>query len=391
MEKLKYILTNSGKFHHFEVAKILFKRNQLKKIICGYPWFKIKNEKIPKELVESLGIYNIVKYPFRNILYFKSFLEYMTKLNKKNIDRATCKLIDENNDVDVLLALAGVSYNSGLKINKQNKIYICERSSAHISYQNELMMDEYNDQNAKKKYVVNKWFIEKEMQEYENADIILAPSNFVKNTFDDINKKKIKVLGFGADTDQFYPIDKIQKSKKYFDILFIGQKSLRKGLHYLIDAFQKFTHPNKRLHIVGSDTEDINFFKNKIKNEKIIIYGHVPQFKLNSIINKCHVFVLPSIEDGFGIVVLQAAAAGCPSIVSQNTGAADFVSKNSCGFVVPIRDPNAIADNLQTFSDDRNLLNEFSSNALKASNNYTWSDYVDKLNDLIFEFKKNKI
>ncbi len=391
MKKLKYILTNSGKFHHFEVAKILFKRNQLKKIICGYPWFKLKNEKIPKELVESLGIYNIVKYPFRNILYFKRFLEFLTKLNKKNIDRATCKLIDKNNDADVLLALAGVSLNAGLKIVKQNKIYICERSSAHISYQNDLMMDEYNDQNTKKKYVVNKWFVDKEMEEYENADIILAPSNFVKNTFDDSTKKKIKVLGFGADTDNFYPIDKIQKSKKYFDILFIGQKSLRKGLHYLLDAFQKFTHPNKRLHIVGSDTEDINFFKNKIKNEKIIIYGHVPQFKLNSIINKCHVFVLPSIEDGFGIVVLQAAAAGCPSIVSQNTGAADFVSKNCCGIVVPIRDPNAIADNLQTFSDDRNLLNEFSSKALKASNNYTWSDYVDKLNDLIFEFKKNKI
>lgn len=391
MKKYKYILSNSGKFHHFEVAKELYKRNQLEKIICGYPWFKLRYENIPKDLVLAKGGYNIIKYPFRNNSYFEKISEYLGILNKKNIDRITSEVIDNHQDADVLLSLAGVSLNSGAKMTQKHKIYICERSSAHISYQNELMMDEYNDQNAKKKYVVNKWFIEKEMQEYENADIILAPSNFVKNTFDDINKKKIKVLGFGADTDQFYPIDKIQKSKKYFDILFIGQKSLRKGLHYLIDAFQKFTHPNKRLHIVGSDTEDINFFKNKIKNEKIIIYGHVPQFKLNSIINKCHVFVLPSIEDGFGIVVLQAAAAGCPSIVSQNTGAADFVSKNSCGFVVPIRDPNAIADNLQTFSDDRNLLNEFSSNALKASNNYTWSDYVDKLNDLIFEFKKNKI
>ena len=79
MEKLKYILTNSGKFHHFEVAKILHKRNQLKKIICGYPWFKIKNEKIPKEFVHSLGVYNILKYPIRNFSSLQKLL-FLVKL-----------------------------------------------------------------------------------------------------------------------------------------------------------------------------------------------------------------------------------------------------------------------------------------------------------------------
>ena len=44
MKKYKYILSNSGKFHHFEVAKELYKRNQLEKIICGYPWFKLRYE-----------------------------------------------------------------------------------------------------------------------------------------------------------------------------------------------------------------------------------------------------------------------------------------------------------------------------------------------------------
>ena len=345
MEKLKYIITNSGKFHHFEVAKILYKRNQLKKIICGYPWFKIKNEKIPKKLVHSLGLYNILKYPIANFSPLQKFSEYLTKLNKINIDKNTCDLINKDIDADVLIALAGVSLNSGLKMIQKNKLYICERSSAHISYQNDLMMSEYKDQNKKKKYITNKWFIENEMKEYENADMILVPSTFVKNTFDKSTIKKTMVLGFGADIDNFYPVKSIEKSKKYFDILFIGQKSLRKGLHYLIDAFHKFKHPNKRLHIIGSDTNDLDFFKKKLSNENIIIYGHIPQYKLNNIINKCHVFVLPSIEDGFAIVVLQAAAGGCPCIVSKNTGAADVVSKNNCGYVVPIRDSNSIAEN----------------------------------------------
>ena len=51
--KIKYILSLSAKFTYFETARILYKRNQLAKIICGYPWFKLRNEKIPKKLVSS--------------------------------------------------------------------------------------------------------------------------------------------------------------------------------------------------------------------------------------------------------------------------------------------------------------------------------------------------
>ena len=116
MKKLKYILSNSGKFHHFEVAKILHKRNQLSKIICGYPWFKVKNEKIPKNLVETQGIYNILKYPIRNNSFFSKISDNLNKLNKNNIDNITSNYIDKNNNVDVLLALAGVSFESGLKM-----------------------------------------------------------------------------------------------------------------------------------------------------------------------------------------------------------------------------------------------------------------------------------
>ena len=100
---------------------------------------------------------------------------------------------------------------------------------------------------------------------------------------------------------------------------------------------------------------------------------------------------MPSIEDGFGIVVLQAAAGGCPAIVSKNTGASDIVLQNKCGFVVPIRNSNAIADNLQLLVDDKDLLSEFSLSAINASKRYTWSNYVDKLEDLILEFKTNKL
>ena len=387
MSNLKYILTNSGKFHHFEVAKILYQKNQLSKIICGYPWIKLKNESIPKKYISANGFYNILRYPIRTNLHFKKISDYIGILNKKNIDDITCKFLEKNRDANVLLALAGVSLNAGKKFKDNNKIYICERSSAHIYHQNEILKDEYKEF-LNQKNETHSWFIENEIKEYEEADIILAPSNFVKDTFKKDFYDKVKVLQFGTDIQNFYNDPKIKKNDDFFNIIFIGGKSIRKGLHYLIDAFNNFKHPKKNLHVVGSDTEDKDFFKEKLKNEKIHVYGHVNQLNLNKIINKCHVLVLPSIEDGFGIVTLQALAAGCPIIVTENTGPVKIIKEYDCGFVVPIRNPIAITDKLQLLADDKDLLQKLSLNALSYAKKNTWSDYVDKLDNLILDFKK---
>ena len=384
--KLKYLLSLSAKFHSFEVAKVLYNNNQLSKIVCGYPWFKLKNEGIPKELVSSNGIYNILKFPFQDVPFAKKYLDYLGILNKKNIDIQTLKIIQKNLDFDVLLGLAGVALKSAQKIFNSDKIFICERSSSEIGFQNKLLSEEYKIYNLKFNNT-NPWFIENEQEEYELADIILTPSNFVKNSFNKKFHHKIKVINFGVNTSNFYKNSVIKKSDKYFDILFIGQISLRKGLHYLIDAFQNLKHPNKRLHIVGTHTLDKKFFQKRLNIENIITYGHINHLKLNNIINKCHIFVLPSIEEGFATVILQALSAGCPVIVSENTGAKEFVSKNNCGYVVPIRDPKAITEKLELISDNKNTIEYLSNNALKKMKNQSWKNYVNELDSIVKEIK----
>ena len=388
MIKLNYILSCSAKFHHFEIGKVLHKKGQLDKIICGYPWFKLKYENIPKHFILANGFYNILKYPLRGNYKFKKITDFLSIKNKINIDNITCDYIDNNKKANVLMALAGVSLHSGKKFKSNENIFICERSSSHIVFQNDIMLEEYKEFTKKNYRETNPWNIENELKEYEDADIILVPSNYAKSTFKNDLLKKVKVLEFGSNIDMFYKDKEISKSDKFFDVLFIGSKSLRKGLHYLIDAFHKFKHPYKRLHIIGSDTEDKEFFVDKLNDDKILVYGHVKQSKLNSIINKCHVFVLPSIDEGFGIVTLQALAAGCPIIVSENTGPVDIVKKNKCGYVVPIRNSNEITHKLQSLADDRVLLKSFSYNAANYAKNNTWDDYVDKLNNLILDFKQ---
>ena len=397
MSNLKYILSSSGKFHHFNTARALYEKNQLLKIFSGYPWLKLKKEKLNKSLVSSHGFNRIFLHLYNKIgsrIFSKNLnnkiSDFFEIRNSLNIDNKVCKYLNDN-EADVLIALTSVGLKSGKKMIKNDKIYICEQSSSHIIYQNNILKEEYKEF-INKNYKVNNFFIDRALEEFENANIILSPSSFVKKSFVNSNcLNKVSVLEFGVDNKNFFPIKEYKKNQNHFNVLFIATKSLRKGLHYLINAFEKFRHPYKKLHIVGGETEDEDFFRKKINTDNMIVYGHVNHLKLNDIINQCHVYVLPSIEDGYGLTVTQAAAAGCPCIVTENTGASDFVKRNKCGFVVPIRDPNSIVEKLQTLADNKNLLDKMSHNASSNIKFQSWSDYVEKLNNIVLDYKKNKL
>ena len=388
--KLNYVLSCSGKNHYFDIAKVLYDRNQLTKIVCGYPWFKLKKYGINKKFVSSNGFIRILREPFIASEFYKKINIFLNSLNSKNIDRIVCNLVNKNKNIDILLGFAGVSLMSGKLMRDKRKIYICDSTSAHIQEQNNILAEEYKEF-LNKKFQINELVIESKTKEYENANIILTPSEFVKKSFEKFKFSNVETLELAVDTSLFFPIEKIKKNNNSFDIIFIGNISIQKGLHYLIEAFKKFKHPNKRLHIVGSQTNDKDFFKKNLLMDDVIVYGHLKQENLNKIINQCHVCVLPSVQDGFGLVVSQAGAAGCPSIVSNNAGASDIVKKNRSGFSVKARNADSISEKLQLLADDKNLLSEISQNALKFSKKNTWENYVTKLDEIILNYKSKNI
>ena len=389
MNKFKYLLSNSRKFHHLEVAKILHKNNKLTKLICGSPFLRLKENQLPKNLVDNFYIINSIRQFIPRLERFNFIHDYLNKLNVKNIDQNASKYV---NSTDIFLGLSKTGLETGKLIKKKNKIYICERSSSHIIFQNEILKNEY-DELGLKYNSINNWFIDRELEEYENADIILTPSKFVEETFIKHKITKAKVIHFGSYLDNFYPLQNLKKEKNEFNVLFIGQLSIRKGLHYLIEGFKKFRYVNKKLTIIGPETKDKIFFRNLLKknnNQNIVYLGTKTHEEINKYFNKSDVFILPSLEEGLATVVLQAISSGCPVIVSENTGALEIVENNKCGFVIPIRNSNIIAEKLSELAEDEILRKKFSINAIKFSKNYTWEKYVENLDQLVENFiKKN--
>lgn len=394
MQKFRFLLITTGKFHYLELAKALSKKKQLFKIVLGYPWFKIKRYNIPKTLVDFFGLYTIFDMLLYN--FSNNFIQkFRLIIQRLNFEKISSKIEKYKNKSDVILFLSGSVGKKIFKVKENKNILICERASAHILFQKKILEEEYdlfNLQQTKKsllKYGFAKWKIENEILEYNYADYILSPSKFVSNSFENYNLKKIIEIPYAADTSMFYKDNLISREKDKFNILFVGQLSLRKGLYYLIEAMKNFKHPGASLHIIGAgNSEETIFFKNNSKSIKnIYFHGIIKNDKLRYFYNKADIMVLPSIEDGFGIVALEALACGCPILVSENTGAKDTVLKYNCGQIFPIRDSKEILNKIENLANNKKLLEYFSTNATKATNIQNWDNYASILNKKIDNIK----
>jgi len=385
--KNKFLLSCHGRFHYFEIAKVLYKNDQLSQIVSGYPWFKLKNENLPKNKVTTVafGIFTILAALLRKIslTFFKKLILILSNIQAIYIIKRSSNFLDNS---DVFLALSGGGLETGKLFKKRNKIYICERSSAHMLEQQEILRNEYLKYNIH--FNIDPWAMDRELKEYKEANFILVPSEFCRSSFAKHKIYNTEIIPYAANLDNFYPIPK-KANKKYFDILYIGALSLRKGLPYLLDAFANFKHPNKQLHIIGSKTEDTILFEKKLNADNIKIYGHIPNNKLIQYINNADVFIIASIEDGYPLVIPQVLACAVPVISTFNTGSSELITKYNCGYVVPPMNSESILDKLYQLNDDKVLLRKFSENATKASE-ITWEIFVNNLNKKIKKYSNNQ-
>lgn len=355
---MKIVLSTIGKFSTFALARQLEQQDALEVIFTGYPKFKLKDEGLPMQKIHSfpwiqtsylaLGRFGI------NNPWLSRELEW---LSKQTFDTYVANNLPE---CHVFCGLSGSAFKTGKVAKNRGYGYVCARGSSHIRYQEAILREEYDIQ-GKPFDGIDTRVISKEEAEYELADSIKVPSTFAKCSYIEmgIPQEKLWMVPYGVDLEKFYPVD--QPSKEFFDILFVGSASFRKGIPYLLQAFSKLQHPHKRLTIVGTIQAELTSILSKAAAEQnIITSGHIPQPQLKKIMSRSHVMVLPSIEDGFGAVLAQAMACGCPVISTTNTGAEDLFTDGVEGFIVPIRNADAITERLQLLADNPDLQQKMS-------------------------------
>lgn len=275
----------------------------------------------------------------------------------------------------VFVGWSGSSLLSIREAKRLGKLTILERGSSHIMYQNRILKEEYSRYGLL--FRINDTTISRELLEYEEADFISVPSNFVLNSFIDfgIPKSKLLLNPYGA-SQYFFPI---KRSDKKFRILYLGPLILRKGLPYLFEALSNLKIDIEQFEVwfIGNVSEEIKPSIQKYRRSNWHFLGYKLHSELSTLISQCDIKVHPSIEEGLSMVIPQVLSCGVPVIATTNTGGDMLIRENENGFIVPIRNSMAIKDKLQYLYENNSELQRIQNNALSTPN-LTWFDYGKK-------------
>jgi glycosyltransferase involved in cell wall biosynthesis len=214
-------------------------------------------------------------------------------------------------------------------------------------------------------------------REIELADRILVYCAFHRETFlsSGVSAEKLIEIPLGVDLELFQPTPRSRDDT--FRVTFVGQIGQRKGLSYLLDAFERARIPGKsELSLVGRPIGGDGIWRDRpgVRHQP-----HQPRSALPEVYGRSDVFVLPSLVEGFGLTALEAMACGKPVIVSDHTFGGDVVEDGVNGFVVPIRDPGAIAERLEVLSSDVAGRERMGRAARETAQSYSWEAFGDRV------------
>lgn len=219
----------------------------------------------------------------------------------------------------------------------------------------------------------------------ERADRIIAVSNYTAESINkeyNVSPEKITVIPDAVDTKRFNPSVDGNHIKERFDlqsdvILFVGRLDHTKGVQYLVEAFSMILkeNPDAKLVIVGNGP-----MMRSLKNKKsIILAGSVSDTELPYFYAASDVVVLPSLMEGFGIVLLEAMATGKPCIAARAGGTEDVIEDGITGFFVPVADVRRLYDGIHTILSDGDLARKFGDAGRKrVEERFTWKKIAEK-------------
>ena len=233
-----------------------------------------------------------------------------------------------------------------------------------------------------------------EKQTAQNATLVVTISQYslekiIKHY--KVAPSKIRIIPNGVDLEKFNPAQDVVASKRLFNlgndphVLFVGNLIPRKGLSYLVEAAQKIVKekPGTKFLIVGEGPLK-NHLVELLKSSSLLgsfkFLGSLSENVLPAAYSCADVFVLPSIQEGQGIVLLEAQASGKPVVAFNVGGANEAVKNKETGLLVERGSSEALADGVLKLLEDRNLRERFGLAGRRfVSENFTWDICAQKM------------
>jgi len=265
--------------------------------------------------------------------------------------------------------------------------------------------------NAENREAMNRGDVEQEIMSF--ADRIVAATPLDRQQMLDlyqVDEAKIVVVPCGVNMERFHPIDRalarealgLPNGRRL--ILFVGRLDPVKGLDVLLQAMCELSRRIDRcraqdlsLAIIGGDQEshlealmdDTKCLQDIVRelslDDLIMFVGSQSQETLPYYYSASEVCVMPSLYESFGMVALEAMACGTPVIASRVGGLTYTIRDAETGFLVPEKDPKALAEKLELLLTDECLRRRLGHRATQVVRGYSWDVVTEAIEDVYAE------
>lgn len=273
---------------------------------------------------------------------------------------------------DIVYLWPSSSVSLHKKVKDLKCVIVNENINTHVAYALKILEDEYKRLNVTHGLTVyeKKSSIEKQINKY--TDYYFSPSPIVTHSLlaNNIPESSIMQTSYGLrDEDILQKLpDRNYSDNGEITVIFVGQLSIRKGIHLLLEVWKKAEIQGKLL-LIGNIDENIKDIVVDNLCDSII---HIPYTDdLSSIYKNADVFMLPSLEEGSPLVTYLALGSGLPSIVSPMGGGG--IINSATGYIISPHDTDSWVETLRLLSKNGSTRKKIGESALSAAENYTWS------------------
>ena len=254
---------------------------------------------------------------------------------------------------------------------------VLERPNAHTAFAMEVVQKECERLGVTlppdHEHAYNAEKLRIEEAEYELADRLICPSDFVLNTFLDkgFSKERLARHRYGFDEKVYHPGSETQGSKSRLTMIFVGVCAVRKGLHYALEAWLKSPASKHGTFLIAG--EFLPAYREKLasmlSHPSVKVLGH--RSDVAELMRKSDIFILPTIEEGSALVTSEARGSGCVLLVSEASGAVCKHMEN--GLVHRVGDVETLTRHITMLDDDRLLLEKLRAASLECVAEITWT------------------
>jgi glycosyltransferase involved in cell wall biosynthesis len=229
----------------------------------------------------------------------------------------------------------------------------------------------------------------------KGADLVVTITNYSFEKIQmhyDIAPEKIRIVSNGVDTEKYCPVLNCAELKQQFGLketsptaLFVGNLIPRKGLTYLIEAAQQVvkTYPDTQFIIVGDGPLKSHLIERLVAVkllDNFVFMSGLSDDKLSAVYGCSDVFVLPSIQEGQGIVLLEALASGKPVVAFDIGGVNEVIINGETGLLVRNRNSEELAEALLRLLGNVELQKKMGLSGRRfVEGNFTWDICARKM------------